>query len=140
MAGLDIVIEHLRSLGTEYPDRIHHYECDVTSDRDVEQAVDDIIDQWSKIDVLVNNAAIFNYGFLEDRSLDDTRQAYEANYFGYLRTIWAVLPHMLAQDAGIIYADRTMKIGLSLAKRFPAIVRRGTQRVLEERDVTVGRA
>jgi len=34
--------------------------CDVTSEPDVRQAVDDIIEKFGKIDILVNNAATFN--------------------------------------------------------------------------------
>ena len=79
------------------------YECDVTADGEVETAIDGVVDEWGRIDILVNNAAIFDFGFFEDRTLADTRREFEVNYFGYLRTIRAVLPHMRARNEGIIH-------------------------------------
>ena len=61
-----------------------------------------MLDEWGRIDILVNNAAVFNFGPFEDQTLDDTRREFEVNYFGCVRTIRAVLPHMKARE-GIIH-------------------------------------
>lgn len=103
VAGLDIDGDHVRSLRATYPDRVQFYECDVTVDDDVETAIEAILDEWGQIDILVNNAAILNFGFFEDQTLADTRRVFEVNYFGYVRTIRAVLPHMRARNEGIIH-------------------------------------
>jgi NAD(P)-dependent dehydrogenase (short-subunit alcohol dehydrogenase family) len=79
------------------------YECDVRSDGDVEAAIEGVLDGWGRIDVLVNNAAVFEFGFVEDRALKDTREEFEVNFFGALRTIRAVLPHMRARNEGIVH-------------------------------------
>ncbi|WP_158059098.1 SDR family NAD(P)-dependent oxidoreductase [Halorussus halophilus] len=103
VAGLDVNGENLRPLQETNANRARYYECDVTSDDDVESAIDAVRDQWGKIDVLVNNAAIFDFDLFEDQTIADTRREFEVNYFGYVRTIRAVLPHMKARGEGIIH-------------------------------------
>ena len=51
----------------------------------------------------MNNAAILEFGFFEDQTLADAKRVFEVNFFGYLRTIRAVLPHMRARNEGIIH-------------------------------------
>ncbi|WP_435364638.1 SDR family NAD(P)-dependent oxidoreductase [Haloarchaeobius sp. DYHT-AS-18] len=103
VVGLDIDVRNLESLQETYSESLRYHECDVTSDEDVEAAVDAVIAEWGQIDVLVNNAAVLNFGFLEDQTLEDARRTFEVNLFGYLRTIHAVLPHMRARNQGIIH-------------------------------------
>lgn len=103
VAGLDIAGENVRALQEKYPRRVRFYECDVSDDADVEVAIDQILDRWDGIDVLVNNAAVFNLAPFEDQTMADTRREFEVNYFGYVRTIRAVLPHMRERNEGIIH-------------------------------------
>ena len=223
VAALDIETNQLQSLQETHPDHLLVTECDVTDDDDVEAAIDRIIDEWGRIAILVNNAAILEYGFVEDQTLADAKRVFEVNFFGYVRTIRAVLPHMRARNEGIIhnvssgvgrvgnpglsgyaatkgaiesftrslrhelrhenvtctimhprlastrsamtldfpasqmsapeyvgrrlarkiestrpviYTDWVTRFGLALAQRVPALVRRGTERFLDERDAT----
>ncbi|MFC7141223.1 SDR family NAD(P)-dependent oxidoreductase [Halosimplex aquaticum] len=103
VAALDVNRDGLDALAEVAPDRVHVVEYDVTADEDVEAAVDAVLDRWDRIDVLVNNAAVFDFGLFADRTLEDTRREFEVNFFGYLRTIHAVLPHMRARGSGIIH-------------------------------------
>lgn len=103
VAGLDVDGERLRPLQEARPDRVRFYECDVTSDDDVRTATEGIIDRWGRIHVLVNNASIFEFAPFEDQTLADTRREFEVNYFGDVRTIRAVLPHMKAHGGGIVH-------------------------------------
>ncbi|WP_435333627.1 SDR family NAD(P)-dependent oxidoreductase [Haloarchaeobius sp. TZWWS8] len=103
VAGLDVDVTNLRTLQDSHPDSLRFYECDVTVDTDVQTAIDAVVDEWGRIDILVNNAAILNFGFFEDQTVADVRDTFEVNVFGYLRTVHAVLPHMLARNEGIIH-------------------------------------
>ncbi|SFL28384.1 Short-chain dehydrogenase [Halogranum rubrum] len=103
VAALDVDGEHVRPLQEASPDRVRFYDCDVTVDGDVETAIADVLDRWGAVDILVNNAAILDFGFFEEQTLADTKRTFEVNYFGYLRTIRAVLPHMLARNEGRIH-------------------------------------
>ena len=103
VAGFDVDVGNLRSLAEGRPDRIRYFECDVTSDEDVETAVAGVIEEWGRIDILVNNAAIFHFGLFADRPPEDTRAEFEVNFFGYERMTRAVLPHMRARGSGVVH-------------------------------------
>jgi NAD(P)-dependent dehydrogenase (short-subunit alcohol dehydrogenase family) len=75
---------------------------DVDDDVSVAQAFKAALAQHGCIDVLVNNAGINRPGSVEEAPLDSFRQTMETNYFGPLRCIKAVLPHMIARRAGCI--------------------------------------
>ncbi|WP_207531597.1 SDR family oxidoreductase [Desertivirga arenae] len=77
-------------------------EIDVTSDTSVKQAVDTVLENYQRIDVLVNNAAVAGYGLLEAYSLDQIRNMFEVNFYGVLRTYQAVLPAMRKERNGLI--------------------------------------
>jgi NAD(P)-dependent dehydrogenase (short-subunit alcohol dehydrogenase family) len=101
VAGLDVNTDELDALGDAHPDRVRAVDCDVRSDDDVERAVDGVIEEWGQIDVLVNNAAVFDFDLFADRRLEQTREEFEVNYFGYLRMVHAVLPYMRERGLGI---------------------------------------
>ncbi|GAA5044348.1 SDR family oxidoreductase [Haladaptatus pallidirubidus] len=61
VASLDVDGTNVQSLQETHPNRVQFYRCDVTVDGDVRTAVDEILDRWGRIDILVNNAAIFNF-------------------------------------------------------------------------------
>ncbi|MFD1646249.1 SDR family NAD(P)-dependent oxidoreductase [Haloarchaeobius litoreus] len=103
VAGLDVNVENLRPLRDQYPDRVRYHECDVRSDDDVEAAVDAVLDEWERVDILVNNAAVLQFGFFENQTVADMQEVFDVNCFGYVRTIHAVLPHMLERDEGKIH-------------------------------------
>ena len=103
VAGLDVEGSQLRPLQERHPDRVRFCDCDVTDDGEVDAAVDGVLDRWDRIDVLVNNAAVFEFAPFDEQTIDDTRREFEVNYFGYVRTLRAVLPHMRARDEGIVH-------------------------------------
>lgn len=60
------------------------------------------IDYYGGVDVLVNNAGIYISGPVEEFSLDDWHQAIDTNLWGYIHTIHALVPHMIARGSGTI--------------------------------------
>jgi len=76
---------------------------DVTSDESVEAAIKDVMRLEGRIDVLVNNAGFgVAPGGAEESSLDQARAIFETNFFGVIRMIRAVVPHMRRQGYGRI--------------------------------------
>ncbi|KAJ7277216.1 hypothetical protein C8J57DRAFT_1308822 [Mycena rebaudengoi] len=57
---------------------------------------------WSRIDVLVNNAAYVEKGLIEESGSARLRLQYETNVFGTLDVTTAVLPYMRAEQSGTI--------------------------------------
>ncbi|WP_156759917.1 oxidoreductase [Microbacterium karelineae] len=77
-------------------------ELDVTDDRSVRGLVSDVIAQFGRIDVLVNNAGAGLAGAAEETSLEQVRSVFEANVMGVIRMTNAVLPHMRQGGRGRI--------------------------------------
>jgi NAD(P)-dependent dehydrogenase (short-subunit alcohol dehydrogenase family) len=77
-------------------------EMDVRDDDSVQHAIQSIIVQAGRIDVLVNNAGMNMVGAVEETTTSEAASLFETNVFGILRTIQAVLPHMRAQRGGRI--------------------------------------
>ncbi|WP_330633345.1 SDR family NAD(P)-dependent oxidoreductase [Halocatena halophila] len=100
---LDTSGDNIRGLQDDVVAQIQYYECDVTETDEVNTAVNDIIDQWDRIDILINNAGVARIAPFEDQSIADTRREFEVNFFGYQRLVRAVLPHMLERGDGIIH-------------------------------------
>ena len=103
VAGLDIDGGNLEPIENDHPEWVRFIKCDVTADDDVEAAIEEVVNEWGPIDILVNNAGIFNFELFEDQTLADTKREFEVNYFGSLRLIHAVLPHMRERNEGIIH-------------------------------------
>jgi NAD(P)-dependent dehydrogenase (short-subunit alcohol dehydrogenase family) len=57
---------------------------------------------FSRIDVLVNNAGFAMAGFAEDIQLAELREQLETNFFGHVAVTKAALPTMRAQQSGRI--------------------------------------
>ena len=103
LAALDLYDCNLLSLANDYPEQLSIFRCDVTDPAQVDSAVASVVKRWGRIDVLVNNACLALFETFETKSLADTRQEFEVNYYGYIHTIAAVLPQMKAQGEGIIH-------------------------------------
>ncbi len=75
---------------------------DVTREESVASAVQTILEEAGRIDVLVNNAGYGSYGALEDVPMSEARYQFEVNVFGLARLIQLVLPAMRRQQSGRI--------------------------------------
>lgn len=76
---------------------------DVTDDVSVSAAVNELIQLEGRIDLLVNNAG---FGIApagaEESSLEQAQALFDTNFFGIVRMIRAVVPHMRRQGRGRI--------------------------------------
>ncbi|MEL7085357.1 MAG: SDR family oxidoreductase [Cyanobacteria bacterium P01_A01_bin.3] len=75
---------------------------DVSDPEQVNVLVEKAIARFDRIDLLINNAGICASGPFVDTSLEQWQQVMNVNFWGYVHTIRAVLPHMLARKQGQI--------------------------------------
>src|SRR5512135_3248659 len=75
---------------------------DVTQPESINQVVAGILQQFGRIDVLVNNAGYAVRGAVEETPVEQVQQMFEVNVFGVMRVIQAVAPQMRQQKAGRI--------------------------------------
>jgi NAD(P)-dependent dehydrogenase (short-subunit alcohol dehydrogenase family) len=75
-------------------------QLDITNPAEAAAAVQAAVERFSRIDVLINNAASFQAGFFEEISPEQFRAQMEVNFFGALNVTRAVLPVMRRQRSG----------------------------------------
>ncbi len=80
----------------------HVLTMDITREEDIADAVNQIVREQGKIDILINNAGYAIYGSVEETSLEDARRQFDVNLFGLARLTQLVLPHFRKQGSGII--------------------------------------
>jgi len=95
-------------------------QLDVNDDESVKEAIQKIINEQERIDVLVNNAGYALVGPFEELSVKEFKEQYETNVFGVIRVTQAVLPIMRRQRNGIIVNISSIagKIGFPLTSAY----------------------
>lgn len=75
---------------------------DITSDKEVKQAIKDIIAKLGRIDVVVNNAGYCLVGSMEEMTDEEFRATIDVNLFGTVNIIRNIMPHLRQQKNGHI--------------------------------------
>ena len=83
-------------------DNVEIAPLDVTDEGSRRAALDLVVGRYGRIDTLVNNAGIVASAAIEDTPEDLSRRIFEANYFGPVELMRAVLPIMRGQGGGRI--------------------------------------
>ena len=94
--------DKIKELGQKENLKINVLELDVDDENSVKTAIQKILDQKQRIDVLVNNAGWGLWGCVEDVSVDEFRAQFETNFFSIIRLIQEVGPTMRKQGSGTI--------------------------------------
>ncbi|MBI1305320.1 MAG: SDR family NAD(P)-dependent oxidoreductase [Bacteroidetes bacterium] len=93
-------------LGRNRPDlqqtNFHFLETNVRSSESVERSVNIILSEQSGIDVLINNAGLGYFGFMEDHTLDQWHEMFETNVNGIFYMSRLIIPGMKRQGSGHI--------------------------------------
>lgn len=87
---------------------------DVRDEQSVAQAVQQVLKESGRIDVVINNAGIGIAGPLEECAMEHVTQVLDTNVMGVIRVCKAVLPHMRQQGKGQIFTISSIgaRVGL----------------------------
>ncbi|KAK2736773.1 hypothetical protein FQN57_000545 [Myotisia sp. PD_48] len=92
-------IEDLKHLGL----KIVTKRLDVLDDQaTMDATMADVIKEFGRIDVLVNNVGYYQEGVIEELDMDEVKQSFDINVIGQLTVLRSVLPYMRAQRSGTI--------------------------------------
>ena len=75
---------------------------DVRNSESIQAAVAKVLTISGRIDILINNAGVGITGPIEELATQEMRNNFETNFFGPLEVIKTILPHMRAQQLGLI--------------------------------------
>ncbi|NUP17294.1 MAG: oxidoreductase [Streptomyces sp.] len=101
-AGFEVIGTSRNAAKVTSREGVTFLDLDVSSDASVATLVQQVIDRFGRIDVLVNNAGLGSSGATEESSLAQHQHVFDINVFGVIRMTKAVLPHMRAQGRGRI--------------------------------------
>lgn len=82
--------------------RAHAVQCDIRSEASVRAAVAQVIAAFGRLDVLVNNAAVFASAALESLTIEQWDTVFETNARGPFLAAREALPHLRAAHGRII--------------------------------------
>lgn len=96
--------EELRAAGA----RVELFQADVGDTAQVERMVDNVLDKFCQLDILVCNAGIAQQKLFGDLTDEDWRRMFAVNVDGVFYTIRAALPHFIHRKAGRIVTVSSM--------------------------------
>lgn len=83
-------------------DRILPVVCDVRNMDSLNDCVEQVVNKWGSLDVLVANAGVGHFGSIEDLSAEQWNQTIDTNLTGVFYSIKASLPHLKKSKGYII--------------------------------------
>lgn len=95
--------------------------CDVTQEHNVKKAVEEIIAEFGKIDILFNNAGIAAQGSVETYTEEEWDKSMDLNVKGIFLMSKYVVPHMREQKYGKIV--NTASVNAVIADKSPLLSR-----------------
>ncbi|MDN5351276.1 MAG: hypothetical protein PWQ12_192 [Clostridiales bacterium] len=95
---LESLAEELRTFGVD----ALPVECDVTSEPSVKAGIEEVIQHFGKIDILLNNAGIAVRGGVDTLSVADWDKSMDVNVKGIFLVSKYVVPHMKEKNYGKI--------------------------------------
>ena len=100
VAIADIDLARARQAAEKIGENAIAVEMDVTCQASIETAVDQTIETLGRIDIVVNNAALFTAAPITEIARDDFARVFDVNVAGTLFTLQAVARHMIERGGG----------------------------------------
>ncbi len=95
VAIADVALEKSKAIAAELPNRARAFAVDVTSTVSIKNLIDDVVHDFGGIDVLINNAGIWDMEPLLEVSEAQYDRLFAVNVRGFFFTLQAVAKHMV---------------------------------------------
>ncbi len=106
-------------------DQVRGYACEITDEGQVQALVDDVVRDFSGLDILINNAGINIRGAIDVLSPEEFLQVQAANVTGPWLLTRAAAPHLKRSQAGrVIMLGSTLSV-IALPERTPYATSKG---------------
>jgi D-sorbitol dehydrogenase (acceptor) len=96
----DIDLERAQQTARELGSQAHAVKLDVTDQASIDAAVNETVEKFGGIDVLINNAALFDLAPIVEITRESYEKLFAVNFFGTLFTLQAVARTMIARGKG----------------------------------------
>ena len=90
----------LHAVAQELGSNAHPYVCDVSQPNQIQQTVQQVLDDFGRVDILINNAGIWTDEELEKDDPSRRRKAFEVNTLGTIEFTKALEPTFRRQNSG----------------------------------------
>ncbi|MEG0756531.1 MAG: 3-oxoacyl-ACP reductase FabG [Oscillospiraceae bacterium] len=82
--------------------------ADVSNADEVRKMIDNVLEKFCQLDILVCNAGVSKVGLFQDMTAEDWHRVFSVNVDGAFHCCQAVLPHFIARKAGKIITVSSM--------------------------------
>ncbi|UZS67495.1 L-iditol 2-dehydrogenase [Pseudomonas syringae] len=100
VAIADIDLQRAQATASELGPNAYAVRMDVTDQSSIDQAIAAVVAQAGKLDILINNAALFDLAPIVDITRDSYERLFSINVGGTLFTLQAAARQMIAQGHG----------------------------------------
>ncbi|MBS7438670.1 L-iditol 2-dehydrogenase [Pseudomonas syringae] len=118
VAIADIDLQRAQATATELGPNAYAVRMDVTDQSSIDQAIAAVVAQVGKLDILINNAALFDLAPIVDITRDSYERLFSINVGGTLFTLQAAARQMIAQGHG----GRIINMASQAGRRGEALV------------------
>ncbi|MBS7471301.1 L-iditol 2-dehydrogenase [Pseudomonas syringae] len=118
VAIADIDLQRAQATASELGPNAYAVRMDVTDQSSIDQAIAAVVAQVGKLDILINNAALFDLAPIVDITRDSYERLFSINVGGTLFTLQAAAKQMIAQGHG----GRIINMASQAGRRGEALV------------------
>ena len=100
VAVADLNFAEAKETAARYGEKAFAIALDVTKSASIEEAVESVVGRWGGVDVLVNNAGVFDMGPIVEVTEQSYEKVFGVNVKGLFFTLQAVAKRMIAREQG----------------------------------------